>query len=78
MAEQQCVHAGCTNGVAYLCHEHSSEAEQITTLRDQLKKHGGHTLERERCNFESPRFRSEDYFHCIKDCGWAEIEKGKP
>lgn len=33
MSIQQCTKKGCTNGVAYLCHEHSSEAEQNHALQ---------------------------------------------
>ncbi len=57
--------------------------EQITTLRAQLERHGGHTAE---CASIAKRFRynpgDEPYgthtvWHKECDCGWAEIAKGK-
>ena len=54
----------------------SNLRKQITTLRAQLKKHGGHTAECAVHEYRKVGYGGirEPEHEC--DCNWAEIEKG--
>ncbi len=61
-------------GIAgYSVNEWEKMEQRITTLRAQLKKHGGHTAD---CQEYQKGYSDYALYICIETCGWAEIEKG--
>jgi len=61
--------------IGRLIKQNNTLCTQITTLRAQLAKHGGHL---HRCRVANGKltYLSKKY-RCIPDCGWAEIAKGE-
>ena len=74
---------GLSTGIRREWSKGTSQEEQITALKKQLAKHGGHTAECRVYNDNKPasidpEVDVDDEYECIKECNWAKIAKGLP